>query len=69
VSAMSLTWKCHICGDERPDSKISVFHKHGTLAGGFPYQQNIRYCNDRPVCRDAAPQFDFIKPDTSGAAV
>lgn len=64
-----LTWQCHICKRERPDSKISVYRKHGTLPGGFPYQQNIRYCNDSPECTVAASNFDFIKPDTGGAAV
>lgn len=64
-----LTWSCHICKRERPDAKISVFRKGGTLAGGFPYQQNVRYCNDSPECIAAAPDFTFIKPSTGGAAI
>ena len=57
-----LTWKCHICGDERPDENISVLTKplviNGVpLLGGV---QNIRYCNDRPECLKGARGKDFF---------
>lgn len=54
----NVTWRCHICGDERPDDKISVFQhdiseEHNLPAGTV--QENVRYCNDRDSCRNAAP--------------
>jgi len=58
-----LTWTCHICGEERPDDKISVLSKHiiingQVIPGGH---QNIRYCNDRPTCIEGAKVFSFFK--------
>lgn len=48
-----LTWKCHVCGAERPDEKISV-HKESEWAGvpgmRFEVAANVRYCNDREAC-------------------
>lgn len=55
-----LTWTCHICGRERPDNKISVMKKPLVFESGVVADQNIRYCNDNPSCRDAAPHFDFF---------
>lgn len=41
----SMTWTCHVCGDERPDAKISVAkHPLGIAV------VNVRFCNDRPDC-------------------
>lgn len=55
-----LTWKCHICNEERPDDKISVLSKP-LLVNGLPCgEQNIRYCNDRPACLEGAKSFSFI---------
>ena len=58
-----LTWKCHICHEERPDDKISVLSKpiiiNGQVVPGG--QQNIRYCNDRPACIEGAEGFSFYK--------
>ena len=57
------TWKCHVCGEERPDDKISVLSKpiiiNGQVVSGG--QQNIRYCNDRPACIEGAKEFSFFK--------
>ena len=39
------TWKCHICGEERPDDEISVLSKPLVINGQLCGQQNIRYCN------------------------
>ena len=51
----SMTWTCHVCGDERPDRFISVFKaKH--MVGAVEVQTNIRYCNDRPECAGGAPE-------------
>ncbi|MBA7608335.1 hypothetical protein ES703_15512 [subsurface metagenome] len=62
------TWKCHICGDERPDERISVLSKP-LIINGQPLiingkvcgWENIRYCNDRPACIEGAKEFSFSK--------
>jgi hypothetical protein len=59
---MPLTWKCHICGRERPDDKISVHSNIEILREGQnPITVNVRYCNDNPTCIEAAPNFSFFK--------
>lgn len=53
-----MTWTCMVCGDERPDSAISVAYRPTP----FPELQerapdsrvNVRYCNDRPECAGTA---------------
>lgn len=50
---ISDTWTCHICGDERPDAAISV-QKNKSVVAGVEVDNNVRYCNDRPACFDAA---------------
>jgi hypothetical protein len=56
-----LSWKCHVCGKERPDSLISVYRKK-SLVNDMDIQQNIRYCNDKPECTVGARKVDFLKP-------
>jgi len=59
-----LTWKCHVCKDERPDDKISVLTTTTGLGygfGGITMSQNVRYCNDRPDCIAGAHEVRFIK--------
>lgn len=56
----NLTWKCHICGEERTDDKISVMVKP-IMLGGIQVDQNIRYCNDNSACFENAKTFYFIK--------
>lgn len=63
-----ITWTCHICSDERPDEKISVYPKPVllpvSLGEAAPVTQNIRYCNDRADCINAAadkPPLDLRK--------
>lgn len=60
----NMSWSCHICHDTRPDDKISVKTTdvsedynldHGTM------KQNVRYCNDRSACMEAALTFRFYK--------
>ncbi len=57
------TWKCHVCGEERPDDKISVLSKpliiNGQVVPDSP--QNIRYCNDRPACIEGAKEHCLFK--------
>lgn len=62
------TWKCHICGEERPDDKISVLSKPLIINGQVVLgaQQNIRYCNDRPACIEGAKEFSFFKGENDG---
>ena len=49
-----ITWTCHVCGDERPDDRISVFSVI-EFVGGVEIRQNVRYCNDRSECRAGCP--------------
>lgn len=50
------TWKCDICGAERPDACIDV--RHRPLKGfeaSFPDTRfNLKYCNDNLDCITAA---------------
>ena len=64
VFSEPLTWKCHICGEERPDDKISVLSKDLIIKGEICGQQNIRYCNDRQRCIDGAKDFSFFKEES-----
>lgn len=57
-----MTWTCHVCGDERPDEKISVYTKAGRI-GAVEFSQNIRYCNDRIECESGAITVDFLGGD------
>lgn len=59
-----LTWLCHVCGKERPDSKISVYTSD-VMIGRIEMKQNVRYCNDDPDCIEGAKKVNFIK---TGAA-
>ena len=58
-----LTWKCHICGEDRPDQFISVFTTDISAKFRLPHgtiEQNIRFCNDRPQCQQKAPLKQFF---------
>ena len=50
--AQPLTWTCHVCGDERPDDKISVASATFPIGRGIDASGTVnrRYCNDRPAC-------------------
>ncbi len=59
-------WTCHVCGEDRPDAKISVFSKD--ISGDFEVplppgtmKQNVRYCNDKKECIEGAKTYSFIK--------
>lgn len=54
------TWKCHVCRRDRPDAQISV-HSTTTYIGDVPIKQNVRYCNDNPVCINGAKHVDFMR--------
>ena len=54
---MELTWKCHVCGEVRPDVFISVCAKDMSKEYGLPtgtFKQNVRYCNDNAECAQKA---------------
>jgi hypothetical protein len=55
-----LTWKCHVCGDERPDAMISVCVTPMKIAN-VHCTQNVRYCNDREACTEGAPAIRILK--------
>lgn len=63
-----LTWKCHVCGDERPDAAISICKVPFEIAG-IPSTQNIRYCNDRADCSSKAPSISLFKAEPSEADI
>ena len=61
------TWACHICGEVRPDARISVHKKPLVMASGVIHGvfENIRYCNDRKGCFDATETFSFLKEEST----
>lgn len=59
-----LTWKCHICGEERPDHLIEVYSTDLSEQKGFPVgtiKQNVRYCADKKTCGEQVVNFNFLK--------
>ena len=55
----NLTWKCEICGKERPDEKISVItYPIKNLPGA---ERNLKYCNDDKNCIKKAIKKSEIK--------
>jgi hypothetical protein len=57
----NVTWTCHICKEERPDSQISVMKKPLIVNGMKMGEQNIRYCNDKASCLAGTKDFSFVK--------
>jgi hypothetical protein len=60
ISFGDVTWKCHICGEERPDAALSVRSRQQLLGGTIPMEVNVRYCNDNPACIEASYTHDFF---------
>ena len=59
-----ITWTCHVCGEERPDDKISVFKRDISAENNLPpgcATENIRYCNDRSACSERAKTMRLSK--------
>lgn len=53
-----IRWRCEVCGNLRPDDKISVHTVDVSEKWGLPVrcaQRNVNYCNDRQSCIDGAP--------------
>ncbi len=53
------TWRCHICGDERPEGLVAVRVK-STLLGGHLASEHIRFCIDRLSCVEGSKTFTFF---------
>ena len=65
----ALTWKCHICGETRPDERISVQKNKRVIPGtNQKVEENVRYCNDKAECTSAAPKFSFMAKRPSPTA-
>jgi hypothetical protein len=60
---MALTWRCHICGIERPDDKISVRSNKIISDNGYEMTENICYCNDIQDCIEKSKTFSFRKEE------
>ena len=50
----AMTWRCHVCGAERPDDIIAVYHEVGRF-GQAEVRYNVRHCRDRAECVAGAP--------------
>lgn len=53
-------FRCKVCNDLRPDSKISVKSCDTSRDHDLPlgtYKQNFQYCNDREECRKVASKW------------
>jgi hypothetical protein len=57
-----LEWTCHVCGELRPDDKISV-HSRTVTIRAIPITENVRYCNDNPECIEGAKKVRWIEDD------
>lgn len=55
-----LTWRCHVCGDERPDHLIGV-RTHHRVFNGVELAENVRHCTDRPDCVAGAETKRFLE--------
>lgn len=56
--------ECVTCGEIRPDEKIGVHSTQRDFGHAVIAQQNVRHCNDKQSCIDAAQGVDFTgKPE------
>jgi hypothetical protein len=57
-------WRCHICGEWRPDNKIRVYTTDSSAEFGLEpgtVQRNVRYCEDNPQCVLGAQTYRLFK--------
>jgi hypothetical protein len=54
------TWKCHVCGEERPDDCIAVLVTQKDFRS-ITFTQNVRYCLDRVDCAADAHKVEFLE--------
>jgi hypothetical protein len=57
---LPLTWKCHICHEERPDALVGVRKTIVNVDAGITLTQNVRYCLDKPSCVETSKTFSFF---------
>lgn len=50
---LELTWRCHVCGEERADDLIGTAHGW-TNVGGVVLLTSARFCKDTMACRIGA---------------
>lgn len=65
MALLLMTWTCMVCGDERPDSYISVQSRGTKPDAPVQMRVNVRYCNDRIDCIEGAlnhPAFAILEP-------
>jgi hypothetical protein len=51
---LAITWRCHVCGRDRPDELVRVYTEPIKL-GPADGRVNVRYCADRAECVAGAP--------------
>lgn len=70
-SHRNFSWRCHVCGDERPNSKISVAKHIHRFPKGFEVANHVRYCNDRDICTEVAmlKNFEGIALEKAGEEI
>jgi hypothetical protein len=60
-----LTWRCHVCGEVRPDAAISVATRpRPEVFEGC--SENVRYCNDRTWCKTEVANVYHLAPVPPG---
>lgn len=50
-------WNCEVCGERRPDEKISVVTHDYSEQHDLPYgtvKRNVKHCNDNFSCKLSA---------------
>ena len=60
----TLTWKCDVCGEERPDEFISIWKTDESDRYDLPagsWIRNWKYCNDREVCCERVRAHQLIE--------
>ena len=63
------SWTCHVCGEDRPNEKVSVLKTDHSKEWNLPpgtVMQNVRYCNDNPACIEGAKDISFITRSLKG---
>ena len=68
MAKLGLSWTCHICKRERPDTQILVYRSDVSGEHSLPTGtmfQSVRYSSDNPDCTDKARTFRFLDPTSS----
>lgn len=57
INLTDITWRCNVCGKERPNKYISIHKVDRSSDYDFPTGTviwNIKYCNDNLECFEGA---------------